>query len=359
MPNQTLSKHRNTSFLTCSKENNSLRFIHSEKDTFMKNYIVTAVVSIVVISLGVLGFVLGGISLSDNQIETLKILLIICGASALYCFVVGEIAHNNSQMDKLWSILPIAYVWVIAVRGGMSFRLIVIAILVTLWGIRLTFNFARKGAYQLKFWAGEEDYRWSILRQKPFLSTRFGWALFDLLFICIYQNAIVLGMTLPALAVMDSQAAFGVWDIVATALMALALIIETIADEEQWIFQETKKKLLKEGHKLEDLEYPYRRGFNTVGLWSRSRHPNYLGEQAIWLFLYIFTIGASVTTYYVFNWSLFGSMLIILLFLGSSAFGEGVSAKKYKEYAYYRAYVSKYIPLRKYDYEKAKAKVGE
>lgn len=33
------------------------------------------------------------------------------------------------------------------------------AILVNLWGIRLTLNFARKGGYSWKFWEGEEDYR--------------------------------------------------------------------------------------------------------------------------------------------------------------------------------------------------------
>jgi len=41
------------------------------------------------------------------------------------------------------------------------------SILVTVWSIRLTYNFARRGGYSWKFWDGEEDYRWDILRQKP------------------------------------------------------------------------------------------------------------------------------------------------------------------------------------------------
>ena len=49
-------------------------------------------------------------------------------------------------MDKLWSLLPIAYTWVIAAMGGMKIRLVIIAVIVSLWGLRLTYNFAKKGA---------------------------------------------------------------------------------------------------------------------------------------------------------------------------------------------------------------------
>ena len=105
-----------------------------------------------------------GPALDAAQLSTLKTLGTICACSAIYCFVVGELTGNNSQMDKLWSLLPIAYTWIIAINGGMQLRLVVIAILATLWGCRLTMNFARKGAYKLKFWEGEEDYRWSVVR---------------------------------------------------------------------------------------------------------------------------------------------------------------------------------------------------
>lgn len=99
-------------------------------------------------------------------------LLIIAGCSALYCFVVGEITGNNSQMDKLWSILPAVYSWTAAGCCGMKPRLILMAVLATVWGMRLTFNFARKGAYSWKFWAGEEDYRWGWLRKQKYFSNK-------------------------------------------------------------------------------------------------------------------------------------------------------------------------------------------
>ena len=316
----------------------------------MKKNLSMAIVVITTITLSILGFVLGGFELSDLQKKIFIVLLIICASSALYCFIVGEIAKNNSQMDKLWSLLPIAYTWVIAAMGGMDARLVTYAAITTLWGFRLTFNFARKGAYRLRFWEGEEDYRWEILRKTKFFNTRFKWAFFDLFFICIYQNALVLAMCLPALACVGSQEAFGAFDFIAAGSALFFLLIEFVADEEQWKFQETKKKLLKDGKTLSELDYPYNIGFNTQGLWGFMRHPNYLGEQAIWLCLYIFTIGAGVTSYAIFNWTLFGPMFIVLLFLGSSTFGEAISSSKYPLYKDYQSCVFKYRPIRKFRY---------
>src|SRR5690554_197138 len=122
----------------------------------MKKNIGILITVIITLILSVLGFVLGGFDLSELQLDTLKILIIVCVISIAYCFIVGEITGNNSQMDKLWSILPIVYAWIIVVQSGMNLRLIVMAILITIWGVRLTLNFAKKGAYSIKFWSGEE-----------------------------------------------------------------------------------------------------------------------------------------------------------------------------------------------------------
>ncbi len=312
----------------------------------MKRTVGTVVSAVVVIALLVLGFVFGGFALTETQSETLKILLIVCGCSVAFCFVVGELAQNFSQMDKLWSILPIAYAWIVAGKGGMKPRLVVYALIVTVWGVRLTINFARKGAYRLKFWTGEEDYRWSIVRSNPIFRHKLAWTLFDLFFISLYQNLLVLGICLPSLAAMESTAPFGAWDIAATVLAVLFLALETVADEYQWRFHQTKKKLLSEGKALPK---PYDLGFNTTGPWSRMRHPNYLGEQGIWLSLYLFAIGAGAASRGVFHWSAAGPLLLILLFMGSSALGESISSKKYPRYKDYIEQVRKYIPIRKFD----------
>ena len=89
------------------------------------------------------------------------------------------------------------------------------------------------------------------------------------------------------------------------------------------------------------------------------RHPNYLGEQGFWVSLFLFTLGAGVNSYCVFNWTMFGPLFLVFLFLGSSTFGEAISYGKYPEYKYYQSYVFKYLPLRKYNKEKAIKKLEE
>ena len=286
-----------------------------------------------------------GPALNETQLETLKILCIIAACSAAFCFIVGELTGNNSQMDKLWSLLPIAYTWVIAAKGGMSTRLVVMAILATLWGIRLTFNFARKGAYKLKFWEGVEDYRWAIVRSGPAFRKRWAWTAFDLGFISIYQNALVLMTTFPALVAMSSDTPFTWVDCLAAVLMLGFIIWETIADEQQWAFQTKKWAMLNEGKKLEELPAPYNKGFNTTGLWGRSRHPNYFAEQGTWVAFYVFSIGAGMG---LFNWSIIGALLLIVLFQGSSSLAEEISGGKYPEYEKYCQSVPRFFPGKKY-----------
>ena len=285
-----------------------------------------------------------GPALDAAQLSALKTVGTVAGCSALLCFVLGELTGNNSQVDKVWSILPFVYCWIIAVKGGMQPRLVVMALLATLWGIRLTFNFARKGAYRLRFWEGEEDYRWKILRAMPMLKHRGVWMLFDLVFISVYQNALILMLTFPALVCMGSTEPFGLMDAVAAVLMFGFIVYETIADEQQWRFQSKKWAMIRAGKRLEELPAPYDKGFNTFGLWRVSRHPNYLAEQAIWVSLYLFTIGAGVG---IINWSMIGALLLVLLFTASTSLAEGISSDKYPEYAAYCQKVNKFFPWKR------------
>jgi steroid 5-alpha reductase family enzyme len=123
----------------------------------MKKNIGTLLIVIIALTLSISGFILGGFHLSKLQFDTLRILLVISVISMAFCFIAGELTGNNSQMDKLWSILPIVYAWIIVVKSDMNLRLVIMAILITIWGVRLTLNFAKKGAYSIKFWSGEED----------------------------------------------------------------------------------------------------------------------------------------------------------------------------------------------------------
>lgn len=272
-----------------------------------------------------------------NAINTL---IIIMALSIAYSFIVGELTSNNSQVDKLWSILPVIYVWVVACYGNYSPRLLMMAALVTLWGLRLTINFAMKGAYQWRFWTGEEDYRWQILRTRPEFKPRWKWMLFNLMFISGYQNALILLFSLPAIVTLQyDTASLGLFDYIAGGLMLFFILFETIADIQQWNYQSKKWSMINAGIEPSG---EFKKGFLDKGLWAYSRHPNYFAEQAIWVCFYFFSVSASEQW---FNWSITGCVLLMVLFQGSSNFSEEISAGKYPEYSDYKKRVPRFLPF--------------
>jgi steroid 5-alpha reductase family enzyme len=218
---------------------------------------------------------------------------------ALVCFVVGELTRNYSQVDKIWSLMPIVYSLITLSSFPFSPRIWLMAILVTIWGLRLSYNFYRKGGYNIIPWKGEEDYRWNLLRQNPLLQKGIRTPLFNLLFI----------------------------------------LIESLSDNQLFNFQQQKQnKIPANGKFTKSLA----KGFMMDGWWKYVRHPNYISEQAIWFSFYFFGVAASGQWV---NWTLTGPVLLIFLFAGSSDFTESISMKKYPDYLGYKENVPKFIPF--------------
>ena len=160
-----------------------------------------------------------GTALGPVEMAALQQLLWILAGAWLGCFVLGELTGNVSQVDKVWSILPVVYTWTVALHGDFTPRLVLMAVLVTAWGARLTYNFSRHGAYRLKFWSGHEDYRWQVLRNKPEFEPRWKWTLFNLGFISGYQNVLIMLMTLPTIVVLQfAEIPLGPMDFAVAAL---------------------------------------------------------------------------------------------------------------------------------------------
>jgi steroid 5-alpha reductase family enzyme len=285
-----------------------------------------------------------GYTPNELQFDILSQMALPVGLVIAYCFVVGEISRNNSQVDKLWSIVPIYYVWHMTLLAPeLAERMVLMAILVTIWGARLTFNFARRGAYTWRFWAGEEDYRWEELRKRPGFNNNFIWGLFNLFFISAYQNILIFSFTVPILATLSDQAnpALNGVDYLLAALLLLAVAIEFVADQQQYVFQTEKHRRIKAGEALGD----YEKGFVSTGLWGIVRHPNYAMEQSIWVIFYLFSVNA--TGQWV-NWTIGGCVLLLILFKGSSDFSEELSANKYPAYKDYQKNVPRFIPFLKF-----------
>jgi steroid 5-alpha reductase family enzyme len=182
-------------------------------------------------------------------------------------------------------------------------------LLISIWGFRLSYNFYRKGGYNKVPWRGEEDYRWKFLRQSPILNGRIRFGLFNLLFISFYQHFLIFLFSTPLLLVAKYQGTGLTFvDIVAAALMLTFIVIESVADNQLYRFQNLKRsKVPSEGLYRKSL----RNGFLSEGLWQYARHPNFISEQAAWISFYLFGVAASG------NWinlTIAGPVLLVLLF---------------------------------------------
>ncbi len=260
--------------------------------------------------------------------DPLLLVILLAAAASAFCWIASLITNDTSWVDRLWSIVPVVYVWVFAVsallEGRDAARLVLMSVLVTAWGARLTFNFARKGGY-----TGMEDYRWAILRGRM---SRWQFQLFNLGFIVLYQNALLVLITLPAYVAWNSSTPLGLWDMLFAVLFAGFLVGEFAADQQQWDFHRAKRAA---GGRLEP-------GFLTTGLFAWSRHPNFFFEQAQWWTFYALgtVAGASLL-----NPTIAGPVLLTLLFIGSTIFTESISAAKYPAYAEYQKSTSMIVPL--------------
>jgi len=178
-----------------------------------------------------------------------------CNVVVSVTFITSTITGNISQVDKLWSIIPAAYAWMYIVDK----RTLVMACLSTVWSIRLTYNFYRRGGYSFPPWRGDEDYRWECIRSGmlggywKILQNKFVMMLFNLFFISIYQNYLLLYIATPSLVAWtyaiegmhcpskgSEDTSLNIIDGIAIFLFLSALIVETIAEINNTTFNKEK-----------------------------------------------------------------------------------------------------------------------
>ncbi|KAK2592904.1 hypothetical protein QQS21_009399 [Conoideocrella luteorostrata] len=286
--------------------------------------------------------------------------------------IVSEINRNYSQVDRMWSILPTLYILHTAVwtrlAGLPHDRTDLVALFSTIWSIRLTYNYWRRGGYSV----GSEDYRWQIVKSKIPGVLFF---IFNATFISVIQNVLLFAISgVPAYAIMlstrfepDRTAA----DFAYIAVELGLILSEWISDGQQWSmlpnqttllfvsftaqltlspdYQTAKHQYYKDakvprGWSQADLD----RGFVTSGFWGYSRHPNFFAEQTVWFVLYQWSCFATNSLY---SWTFIGSGSLMLLFQGSTWLTEAISTGKYPEYAEYQRNVGMFIPTSIWPYK--------
>jgi steroid 5-alpha reductase family enzyme len=275
--------------------------------------------------------------------------VLLCLAVVLITFVTSAATRNYSQVDKLWSIVPFLYTWILVCDS----RTFLMALVATIWGFRLTWNFNRRGGYKWPPWDGDEDYRWKYIQDGFFikmLQNKIVWALFNFGFISLFQNVLLLLIAAPSIvanlvATSCGESPLNAYDYVAAFSVVLFVILESVADNQQYAFQTKKYKLRDDAASSEKLplEGEYADGFTQSGLFAIVRKPNYAAEQAIWISFYLFSIGSLQGERYL-NWSIIGCILLCMLFTTSGWFTEKISLAKYPKYREYKNTVPMFVP---------------
>jgi steroid 5-alpha reductase family enzyme len=253
----------------------------------------------------------------------------LCVILAALCWLAAVITREYSWVDRLWSLCPPIYCLIVAFANDFgSTRVNLMTALAVLWGARLTFNFVRKGGYQ----KGGEDYRWATVRERY---GPIGIQIMNITFIAPGQMLLIWWFTSPVHAAWEAgDTPLNGLDFLAAALFLLFLIVETVADEQMWAFQQDKRRRIADG---EDVAQP----FMNTGLFRYSRHPNYLCELGMWWVFYLFAVAASGQWI---HWTGAGFVALTALFVGSIRLSESISAQKYPSYRDYQASVPCIIP---------------
>ncbi|MBP7738483.1 MAG: DUF1295 domain-containing protein [Spirochaetes bacterium] len=207
----------------------------------------------------------------------------------IFLFSVGM--NNSSMYDPYWSVapLPIALYWALGREyGPVSYRGVIVILLVLLWGARLTYNWYRQ-------WKGlvHEDWRYADFRNK---TGRLYWPI-SFLGIHLFPTVMVFLGCLSMYPVMSAgNTELGFLDGVALFITVSAIIIETMADKQLNRFVTGK---------------PPKDAILSSGLWAYSRHPNYFGEISFWWGLFLFSLAADGFRW----WIIVGPLAITIMFL--------------------------------------------
>ena len=214
--------------------------------------------------------------------------------ATLVIFLFSRGYGNSSFYDAYWSVIPplLALYWLaVGSASAPPLRELLVLGLILYWATRLTLNWAY-------FWEGihHEDWRYAILKSKGPRSA----LLADLFGIHLFPTLQVFAGLLPVYAVYClGDRPLGWLDLVAGLVTGAAITLQLIADLQLHVFIARRQ----EGEQLE------------TGLWSRSRHPNYLGELGFWLGLLLFGLAAYPEGWY---WQGLGVVLMSLMFVFAS-----------------------------------------
>jgi steroid 5-alpha reductase family enzyme/predicted DCC family thiol-disulfide oxidoreductase YuxK len=203
----------------------------------------------------------------NTNLSTPHILAIVAIALLFYvcsCYVAAVVKKRADLADIAWGFGFVLVAWLSYGLGQSSTTGFLVNLLVTIWALRLSLHIYQRNQIR------EEDFRYKNMKNK------WGKGINLQMFFQVFllQGFILYIIALPIFWIHTHPQEISptlFWG--AISLWVIGFLVETISDWQLVKFKEdplSKEKLCMRG------------------LWSRSRHPNYLGELCQWWAIWIF-----------------------------------------------------------------------
>jgi steroid 5-alpha reductase family enzyme len=176
-------------------------------------------------------------------------------------WIVSVILKNVSIVDLFWGIGFVLVTWFYFLNSdGFDIRKIIISILVSLWGLRLSSYLTWRN------YGKGEDFRYKQFRQN-YGEKRYWWISFFQTF--LLQGVLMWLISAPLLGAQyyGQEKNINVFDFTGIFFWTIGFIFEAGGDWQLAVFKanpDNKGKLL------------------DTGFWRYTRHPNYFGDSSVW-----------------------------------------------------------------------------
>lgn len=202
-------------------------------------------------------------------------------------WLISLLLKNSSIVDIFWGsgFVITGWIYFLLTPDGFLIRKLILMILVTIWGIRLTVHIL------LRNWGKPEDFRYQKWRKE---SGKIWW-IKSLFQVFILQGILMWVISTPLLAAQISKLpqSFRFLDWAGIFFWIIGFFFETVGDAQLVRFKSdpaNKGKVLR------------------TGVWSLTRHPNYFGDSTQWWGYFLIAASAD-------GWWTFFSPILMTFFL--------------------------------------------
>jgi steroid 5-alpha reductase family enzyme len=238
-------------------------------------------------------------------------LLVILG-SMVILWIISLQLKNSSIVDIFWGTGFVIANWVyfFLTPDGFPLRKWLTGVLVTIWGLRLSFHILRRN------WGKPEDFRYQVWRKED--GSRWWWLSFFRVF--LLQGILMWIISAPLLAAQRGAkpAHIILFDVLGVIIWGIGFFFEAVGDLQLTRF---KADPANKGKVMDR------------GVWRFTRHPNYFGDAAQWWGYYL------IATFAGGWWMIFSPILMTLFLLRVS--GVALLEKTLETRSGYQEYIRK------------------